>query len=77
MAEKQEDKKFSPMDKALPNIQNLDIDKDDAAPEIDVAVDEQITTEGPAVTELADGGVEVNFDPNEIAPGNPDDHHAN
>jgi len=77
MAEKQEDKKFSPMDKALPNIQNLDIDRDDAAPEIDVAVDEQITTEGPAVTELADGGVEVNFDPNEIAPGNPDDHHAN
>ena len=76
MAEKQEDKKFSPMDKALPNIQNLDIDRDDAAPEIDVAVDEQITTEGPAVTELADGGVEVNFDPNEIAPGNPDDHYA-
>ena len=31
MADTPEDKKFSPMEKALPSIPGLDIDKDDAA----------------------------------------------
>ena len=31
MADTPEDRKFSPMEKALPNIPNLDVDKDDAA----------------------------------------------
>ena len=78
MADTPEDRKFSPMEKALPNIPNLDVDKDDAAPPVEVAIDEKVTeTEGPAITELADGGVEVNFDPNQLQPGNPNDHFAN
>jgi len=77
MAEKPEDRKFTPMDKALPNVQNLDMDRDDAAPQVDVTIDEQVTEEGPAVTELADGGAEVNFDPNDIPAGDPNDHYAN
>jgi hypothetical protein len=78
MADTPEDRKFSPMEKALPNIPNLDVDKDDAAPPVEVAIDQPTTPEGgPAITELADGGVEVNFDPNQVQPGNPDDHFAN
>jgi len=78
MAEKPEDKKFTPIDKALPNIQNLDLDMDDVASPVDVEIgEEEIETEGPRITNLADGGAEVNFDPSQITPQNPDDHFAN
>ena len=78
MAEKPEDKKFTPIDKALPNIQNLDLDMDDVASPVDVEIgEEEIETEGPRITNLADGGAEVNFDPSQVTPQNPDDHFAN
>jgi len=78
MADTPEDKKFSPMEKALPSIPGLDIDKDDAASGVEVSIDQPSTSEGgPEITELADGGAEVNFDPNQVQPGNPDDHFAN
>ena len=78
MADTPEDKKFSPMEKALPSIPGLDIDKDDAASGVEVSIDQPPTTAGgPEITELADGGAEVNFDPNQVQPGNPDDHFAN
>ena len=73
-----DDTKFSPIEKALPNVQNLDLDKDDAAPAVDVNIGEEVIEEqGPRITELGDGGVEVNFDPSQVSPQNPDDHFAN
>jgi hypothetical protein len=78
MADTPEDRKFSPMEKALPNIPNLDVDKDDAAPGVEVSIDQPSTDPTqPAITELADGGAEVNFDPNQVAPQDPNDHFAN
>ena len=38
MANTPDDKKFSPMDKALPNIPNLDLDKEDVASGVDVEI---------------------------------------
>ena len=78
MVDTPEDKKFSPMEKALPNIPGLDIDKDDAAAGVEVPIDQPPTDPTqPAITELADGGAEVNFDPNQVAPQDPNDHFAN
>jgi hypothetical protein len=66
------------MEKALPNIPGLDIDKDDAAAGVEVPIDQPPTDPTqPAITELADGGAEVNFDPNQVAPQDPNDHFAN
>ncbi len=77
MAE-QDDKKFSPIEKALPNIQNLDLDKEDVAVEQEIVVEGQEQPDGePQITETADGGVEVNFDPNQVNPQNPEDPNAN
>ena len=43
-----DDTKFSPIEKALPNVQNLDLDKDDAAPAVDVNIGEEVIEEqGP------------------------------
>ena len=79
MADTPEDRKFSPMEKALPGIPGVDLDKDDVASDVNVEVEGQALSPegGPAITELADGGVEVNFDPTQLMPGNPDDHFAN
>ena len=79
MADTPEDRKFSPMEKALPGIPGVDLDKDDVASDVNVEVEGQALSPegGPAITELADGGVEVNFDPTQLIPGNPDDHFAN
>ena len=78
MAELPEDKKFSPMDKALPNIEKLDADPGLNRPTTEVDISEEaIETEGPRITDLADGGAEVNFDPSQVTPGNPDDFTAN
>jgi len=79
MADTPEDRKFSPMEKALPGIPGVDLDKDDVASDVNVEVEGQAPSPegGPAITELADGGVEVNFDPTQLIPGNPDDHFAN
>ena len=79
MADTPEDRKFSPMEKALPGIPGVDLDKDDVASDVNVEVEGQAPSPegGPAITELADGGVEVNFDPTQLMPGNPDDHFAN
>ena len=78
MVDTPEDKKFSPMEKALPNIPGLDVDKDDAARGVEVPIDQPPTDPTqPAITELADGGAEVNFDPNQVAPQDPNDHFAN
>jgi len=77
MANTPDDKKFSPMDKALPNISNLDLDKEDVASSVDVEIGQPAPTAGPQITDLADGGAEVNFDPNQVTPQNPDDHFAN
>ena len=77
MAE-QDDKKFSPIEKALPNIQNLDLDKEDVAVEEEIVVEGQEQPDGETqITETADGGVEVNFDPNQVNPQNPEDPNAN
>ena len=73
-----DDTKFSPIEKALPNIQNLDLDKDDAAPPVEVNVGEEVIEEqGPRITELGDGGVEVNFDPSQVGPQDTSDHNSN
>ena len=72
-----DDKKFSPMDKALPNIPNLDLDKEDVASGVDVEIGQPAPTAGPQITDLADGGAEVNFDPTQVTPGDPNDHFAN
>ena len=77
MANTPDDKKFSPMDKALPNVQNLDLDKEDTAPSVDVNLEPPAPTSGPQITDLADGGAEVNFDPNQVTPQDPNDHFAN
>jgi len=78
MVDTPEDKKFSPMEKALPSIPGLDIDKDDAASGVEVPIDQPPTDPTqPAITELADGGAEVNFDPNQVTPQDPNDHFAN
>jgi len=72
MVDTPEDKKFSPMEKALPNIPGLDIDKDDAARGVEVPIDQPPTDPTqPAITELADGGAEINFDPNQVTPQDP------
>ena len=62
------------MDKALPNIEKLDADPglNRPATEVDIS-EEAIETEGPRITDLADGGAEVDFDPSQVNPGNPDD----
>jgi len=71
-----DDNKYSPIEKALPNIQNLDADREEAGVDVDIS-ETKTETEGPRITELGDGGVEVNFDPSQVKPGNPDDHNAN
>jgi hypothetical protein len=80
MAEQPEDKKYTPIEKALPNIEKLDADpgQNRVAEDIDVEVEGvEKLSDNPAVTELADGGVEVNFDPSQINPQDPNDHFAN
>jgi len=80
MAELPEDKKYTPIEKALPNIEKLDADpgQNRVAEDIDVEVEGvEKLSDNPAVTELADGGVEVNFDPSQINPQDPNDHFAN
>jgi len=79
MADTPEDRKFSPMEKALPGIPGVDLDKADVASDIDVQIEGQEPSPegGPEITEMADGGVEVNFDPSQVQPENPDDHFAN
>ena len=79
MADTPEDRKFSPMEKALPGIPGVDLDKDDVASDVNVEIEGQAPSPegGPQITEMADGGAEINFDPNQLNPGNPDDHFAN
>ena len=80
MAEQPEDKKYTPIEKALPNIEKLDADPGEnrVAEDINVEVEGvEKLSDNPAVTELADGGVEVNFDPSQINPQDPNDHFAN
>ena len=80
MAELPEDKKYTPIEKALPNIEKLDADPGEnrVAEGIDVEVEGiEKFSDNPALTELADGGVEVNFDPSQINPQDPNDHFAN
>ena len=79
MADTPEDRKFSPMEKALPGIPGVDLDKDDVASDVNVEIEGQAPSPegGPEITELADGGVEVNFDPTQLNAGDPNDHYAN
>ena len=80
MAEKPEDKKYTPIEKALPKIEKLAADPGEnrVAEDINVEVEGiEKFSDNPAVTELSDGGVEVNFDPSQINPQDPDDHFAN
>ena len=79
MADTPEDRKFSPMEKALPGIPGVDLDKDDVASDVNVEIEGQAPSPegGPEITEMADGGVEVNFDPTQLNAGDPNDHYAN
>ena len=63
------------VDKTLPNIsEQPEETTEDLAVEMEEQLREQADTE---VTELEDGGVEINFDPNAVAQGQETDFNAN
>ena len=61
------------IDKALPN-ENLNLEEEDQ----EVFVEETKKDTGPVdITEMEDGGAEVNFDPNAMEPMDAGEHFSN